>query len=255
MSGQSRFDKAFAANGVPNFAASFTADEIVGEQVFRTAGCVQCHTTLAQVADAPHNTGLDAVTIDIGTGNGAMKSPSLRNVAVRPRFMHDGRFTTLEQVVDFYDSGVQPNPALDPRLRTPNGAPRRLGLTTAEKRGLVAFMKTLTDSTFLADTRLSNPFATPVVVPPVSTNPIAATVTMQFTAYRPPIVTVAPGAVITFTNLDNTQHSAQFAASSIASTPRFTNGSRTVTMPTAPGTYSYQCSVHGQVMIGSIVVR
>jgi cytochrome c peroxidase len=73
--------------------------------------------------------------------------------------MHDGRFTTLEQVVDFFDSGVQPNPDLDPRLRAADGSPKRLGLTSEEKAALVAFMKTLTDSTFLTAPRFADPFA------------------------------------------------------------------------------------------------
>src|SRR6185503_11750382 len=108
--------------------------------------------------------GLDAVNTDVGAGRGTFKAPSLRNVAVRPHFMHDGRFTTLEQVVDFFDSGVQANPGLDPRLKAASGAPIRLGLSAAQKASLVAFMKTLTDSTFLTSPRFANPFAS-VIVP------------------------------------------------------------------------------------------
>jgi cytochrome c peroxidase len=77
---------------------------------------------------------------------------------VRPPYMHDGRFQTLEQVVDFYDRGVRANPALDPRLRTPGGQPQRLNLTVTERDALVAFLKTLTDRTFLTDPRFSDPF-------------------------------------------------------------------------------------------------
>jgi len=157
----SRYDRGFTPTGQPNFAAVFTAEEVEGERIFRTAGCAGCHTTAAQVIDAPHNIGLDAVSVDTGAGRGAFKPPSLRNVAVRPRFMHDGRFTTLQQVVAFYDAGVQPNPNLDPRLRNPDGTPRRLGLTPAQRAALVAFLNTLTDSTFLTAPRFANPFAGP----------------------------------------------------------------------------------------------
>ena len=80
--------------------------------------------------------------------------------------MHDGRFTSLEQVVEFYNSGVQPGPALDPRLMEPplqpggppSGIPRRLNLTAAEKAALVAFLRTLNDDALAADVRFSDPF-------------------------------------------------------------------------------------------------
>lgn len=155
----SKFDRAFGPNGVPNFEGSFTAQELLGQQLYNgRAGCARCHGTNAHISDAVHNTGLDATITDQGAGNGRFKSPSLRNVEVRAPYMHDGRFTSLEQVVDFYDRGVQANPGLDQRLRGPNGQPLRLNLTTAERDGLVAFLKTFTDRTFLADPRLSSPF-------------------------------------------------------------------------------------------------
>jgi len=158
VSTDSRYDRAFAAGGPPNFAAVFTAQELEGERLFRASGCGACHTTVAQVSDSVHNIGLDAVSADTGAGRGAFKAPSLRNAAVRPRFMHDGRFTSLAQVVAFYDAGVQPNPDLDPRLRAPDGSPRRLRLTPAQRAAIVAFLGTLTDSTFLAAPRFADPF-------------------------------------------------------------------------------------------------
>ena len=110
-------------------------------------------------ADDIHNTGLDATITDVGAGGGTFKVPSLRNVAVRGRYMHDGRFTSLDQVVAFYDSGVQPNPGLDPRLVGGRGGqPQRLNLTAAERAALVAFLGTLTDQTFLNDVRFASPF-------------------------------------------------------------------------------------------------
>jgi len=159
VSVNSKFDRAFGVNGVPNFAASFTAQELAGQDLFNgRAGCARCHGTNAHISDGVHNTGLDATITDVGAGNGRFKAPSLRNIAVRPPYMHDGRFRTLEQVVAFYDSGVQNNPGLDPRLRGPGGQPLRLNLSAAERASLVAFMGTLTDNTFLADVRFSNPF-------------------------------------------------------------------------------------------------
>jgi plastocyanin len=78
---------------------------------------------------------------------------------------------------------------------------------------------------------------------------------MQNTAYHPATITVAPGTVITFTNLDNTRHSAQFTSTAIKSTPIFSNGSQTVLMPTTTGSYHYQCAVHGAAMSGTVIVQ
>ena len=249
VSGDSRYARAFDANGVANFASTLTPQEIDGERVFRQSGCGSCHTTLAQAGDAPHDNGLDATPIDTGVGGGVFKTPSLRNVAVRPRFMHDGRFATLDEVVAFYDSGIQASPRLDPLLRAGDGTPKRLGLTSAERDALVAFLGTLTDSSFLTAVRFSNPFAPGSITPP--TGP---TITMKNNAFSPATVTVPAGAVVSFLNIDNEWHTATFDNPAIASTPRFTSGVKTVTMPMALGAYTYHCVVHGLAMSGSIVV-
>jgi len=160
VSGTSKYDRAFNGSAAPNFNVTFTAQELQGQQLFNgPGGCLACHATDAQISDDIHNTGLDATITDVGAGNGRFKAPSLRNVAVRSRFMHDGRFTSLEQVVEFYNSGVQPNPNLDGRLRVGNGQAKRLNLSQAEKDALVAFLKTLTDDAFLSNPKFSNPFA------------------------------------------------------------------------------------------------
>jgi cytochrome c peroxidase len=161
VSYQSKFDRAFVGNGPPNFAAVFTDQELEGQQLFNgTAACARCHATNAQVSDNIHNTGLPQTAVpDTGAGGGRFKAPSLRNVAVRTPYMHDGRFTTLLQVVEHYDNGVQQNPNLDQRLRGPNGAPLRLNLTSDQKAALVAYMNTLTDSGFVRQVKFSDPFA------------------------------------------------------------------------------------------------
>jgi len=184
--------------------------------------------------------------------------------------MHDGRFTSLEEVIDFFDSGIQPNADLDPRLRSPDGSPQRLGLSADQKAALVAFLRTLTDTAFLTAPRFANPFSgstTPPPLPPPPPPPSspppttppppppsAATVTIQATAYHPNVLTVARGAVVTWTNLDNARHSAKFASSLVGATPIFTSGSQRLTMPTTPGTYPYQCAVHGAAMRGTVIV-
>ena len=71
--------------------------------------------------------------------------------------MHDGRFTSLAQVIDHYDSGIQNGPALDNRLRQGNG-PQRLNLSAADKQALIDFLETLTDTSLTTDPRFSDPF-------------------------------------------------------------------------------------------------
>ena len=140
-----------------NGQATLTPSEQAGETLFNnSARCSACHSTTAQVGDFPHNVGLDVVSADPGAGEGRFKTPSLRNVAVRGKFMHDGRFSTLEEVVQFYSSGVQDGPLLDPRLQDPV----QLNLTQEQIDDIVAFLNTLTDNSFLTNSMFSNPFVT-----------------------------------------------------------------------------------------------
>jgi cytochrome c peroxidase len=160
VSAGSRFDAVFATGGAPDYSR-LSEPEREGLRLFNDAGragCVNCHRTIAQIADRANNIGLDAVSVDRGAGSGRFKPPSLRNVAVRPPYMHDGRFATLREVVEFYDSGIMDNPDLDPRLRAPDGTPKRLHLEPKEREALVAFLNTLTDPAFLRAEKFSNPF-------------------------------------------------------------------------------------------------
>jgi len=137
----------------------FSASEELGHQLFMTgpgqggAGCAACHQppTFALAANSLSN-GLDANETII------FKSPSLKNVGLSRAFMHDGRFSTLEQVIEHYNSGIQNGPALDNRLKTPGGAPLRLNLTANEKAALVAFLLTLNDGSLTTDAKFSDPF-------------------------------------------------------------------------------------------------
>ena len=169
VSFRSRYDdgRAQVANGGERFP-NFTDQENQGKQLFLSGrtDCSECHSTEVFAAPEPRNNGLDAASADTGvgglTGNagdaGRFKVPSLRNVALRAPFMHDGRFATLEEVVEFYNSGIQPNPNLDRRLRGRNGQPRRLGLSPAENAALVAFLNTLTDAQMVSDPKFADPF-------------------------------------------------------------------------------------------------
>ena len=133
----------------------------------RAAGCARCHVTAAQISRSPRNIGLDpAGSGDEGAGDGRFKAPSLRNVAVRAPYMHDGRFATLSEVIAHYNAEVQAHPfldmtLLDRRLAVTGGPvrPVRLNLTVTEIDALVAFLHTLTDEAFLTDPKFADPFA------------------------------------------------------------------------------------------------
>lgn len=169
-SSNSKFDEAVQTEDDDDggFENVFTADELAGLVLFgqgdddldgRSLGCARCHGTLAHISDDIHNNGLDAsVTGDDGAGDKEFKAPSLRNIEVGAPYMHDGRFSTLEEVIEFYNSGVQDHPDLDNRLQANNGNPRRLNMSDEEKSQLLAFLKTLTDEDFLSDERFSDPF-------------------------------------------------------------------------------------------------
>jgi cytochrome c peroxidase len=157
ISARSRFDEMFPEHRPPR-PEMLTDLEREGQRLFVTSRCVNCHRTIAQIADQPSNNGLDLVAADTGAGKGRFKPASLRNVAVRPPYMHDGRFASLHDVVQFYSTGVKNSRDLDNRLRDADGLPRHLDLTSRQIQALVAFLESLTDSAFLEDARFSNPF-------------------------------------------------------------------------------------------------
>jgi cytochrome c peroxidase len=176
VSYQSKYDVGRAAVNNPNQAFSnFTIQENQGKQLFFTpipqggGGCAGCHGTEAFVSTRPENNGIDATsTTDLGVGGasspnrqnlvGTFKNSSIRNIELSAPYMHDGRFATLEQVVDHYNSGIQAHPNLSGILKDANGNPVKLNFSTTQKTALVAFMKTLTDNSIANEVRWSNPF-------------------------------------------------------------------------------------------------
>ena len=89
---------------------------------------------------------------------GAYKTPTLRNVTVSAPYMHDGRFETLEAVLEHYRSVLSDTLFLDPRLRGPDGAPG-IPISPDEERAIRAFLETLHDPSFLRDPALGAPDA------------------------------------------------------------------------------------------------
>ena len=175
VSYQSPFDEGFASiQGVPPDPITpfpnFTDQQNLGKALFfdpQAANCASCHGSVNFVVPDPRNNGLDINYADDGLGdlngaitdNGKFKSNSLRNIALTGPYMHDGRFATLLEVVEHYNSGVQPHPNLAPQLRVAlGGPPRQLNLSEAEKLALVAFLETLSDPDFISDEKFANPF-------------------------------------------------------------------------------------------------
>ncbi|WP_298781827.1 cytochrome c peroxidase [uncultured Polaribacter sp.] len=168
VSYQSKFDEGLSqVNDIDDDFPNFTASENNGKDLFMSnrTRCFDCHATNVFVGDNARNNGLDATITDLGvggiTGNnndlGEFKVPSLRNIALTAPYMHDGRFETLEEVIEHYNSGVQNNQNLDNRLTQGNNV-RRLNLSNAEKQSLIDFLNTLTDEEFINDEKYANPF-------------------------------------------------------------------------------------------------
>ena len=148
----------------------FSDSENLGKQLFNE-NCGACHaSSLVPISFnnfiRSANNGLEEEYSDQGIGaitsdssdDGKFKIPSLRNIAVTGPYMHDGRFETLEEVVDFYIDGVQGHPNLNPQLQDDQGNPKKLSLTNPERQALLDFLNTLTDNSFLTNPLYKDPF-------------------------------------------------------------------------------------------------
>jgi cytochrome c peroxidase len=183
VSSNSKLQKDFT----PNFA-TLSPSEQRGLEIFKGENggdCIHCHPIADMLFtdnyfDDPvlrfHNNGLDpAPPAGVLTGyarvtnyagdNGKFKAPTLLNIELTAPYMHDGRFKTLEDVVEFYNSGVNLSSTLDPNMNIKPKALRRefvdgkrlLHLTDQEKADLVAFLKTLTDLSVTTNPAYSKP--------------------------------------------------------------------------------------------------
>ena len=136
-------------------------EELKGHKVYQEK-CSSCHEEGLFTDLLYHNNGLDMlyanppeleglfqgryrITLD-SQDVGAYKTPSLRNLSLTAPYMHDGRFATLEDVLDHYTDGIQSNETLAPALK--NG----IALSTNERAQLLAFLNTLNDYNFINDT-------------------------------------------------------------------------------------------------------
>lgn len=152
-----------------------TAEEIRGHEIMndQTLGnCLHCHTTDANLMGTTFqfsNNGLDSAKFiedfkDPGLGQitgknedfGKFKIPSIRNIALTAPYMHDGRFETLTEVIDFYSEGMNNCVNVDSRMKGVNEG--GVHLSDQDKIALLSFLNCFTDSTFITNEEFSNPF-------------------------------------------------------------------------------------------------
>lgn len=132
----------------------------------RGADCSHCHGGVKTYMELFHNNGLDDVSKDIGiqsisgldSDHGRFKIPTLRNIALTGPYMHDGRFSSLEEVLDYYSEHLQQK-HLSPFLKDISNSKggTALQLTSYEKKAVIAFLNMLTDTSFVNNPEFSNP--------------------------------------------------------------------------------------------------
>jgi cytochrome c peroxidase len=163
ISADSKFDRFMQGK------AQLTDDEMAGYILFSTerADCFHCHGGDGNVLfstynfsnnglDAQHNDPRDRSFITKNSQDiGKYKIPTLRNIALTAPYMHDGRFTNLKDVIDFYSEGLMWSSTIDPLMKQIKQG--GVQLTPREKSQLIAFLHTLTDSTFINNPEFSKP--------------------------------------------------------------------------------------------------
>jgi cytochrome c peroxidase len=158
VSADSRYDKFMRKEN-----ETFSKEELKGLVLFEQK-CASCHAGVLFTDLSLRNNGLPVInSLDVGmekisqrpTDRNKFKVPSLRNVAVTAPYMHDGRFNTLEEVLDHYSGGVAASLTLDPLLKS--SQKRGIPLSKTDKALLIQFLHTLTDEQFLTDERFSEP--------------------------------------------------------------------------------------------------
>ena len=172
VSAESKYDQHLQGKYTP------TSQELRGIQLFfthpvpgeeRGGNCGDCHAGFLTIDNSFHNNGLDSVITDRGragiTGfsfdEGRFITPSLRNIALTAPYMHDGRFNTLEEVLDHYNEHIELNsPGISPLIAVATNAEgaNSLSLTEQEKEDIIAFLHMLTDINFTTKEEFQNPF-------------------------------------------------------------------------------------------------
>lgn len=163
ISGNSKFDKYTLGE------VSLTAEELDGLDIFMNeerGDCFHCHgnpNNPLWTDNDFHNNALDETFTDLGLGavtgdpadNGKFKSPSLRNLIYTAPYMHDGRFATLDDVINHYSEGLKNSPTVDPLMKKVDQG--GVQLSAQDKANLKAFLLTLTDPSFINNPAFQNP--------------------------------------------------------------------------------------------------
>lgn len=156
VSSSSKFDRVMTG------FEQLTPEESDGYDLFMTekGDCFHCHGTMLFTDNGFHNTGIDSVFDGYNRGRfnvtgaakdmGLFRTPTLRNCALTAPYMHDGRYQTLDEVIEHYNSGVHKTATIDPIMTLP-GKEMGLQLTYTQKQHLKAFLLTLTDTTILSN--------------------------------------------------------------------------------------------------------
>ncbi len=156
-------------NTIPNAKQSlvrFTFESMPKETFNILLNCSKCHNAplLGRPAgffdiglNRQSSGGLGAVT-GKQHDQGAFKAPSLRNIAVRAPYMHDGRFKTIKEVLTHYDRSIQISPNLSNLLKSPNGHAMRLNLTEEQSAFIEEYLTAFTDHKFLQDRHHASPY-------------------------------------------------------------------------------------------------
>lgn len=168
VSSNSKFDhESMKADGAVNSEFSgYSTSENRGKNLYLD-NCASCHSAdhkFTEIATA--NNGLELYYEDQGVGEhnsspskrGVFKVPFLRNIELSGPYMHDGRFATLDEVIDHYSDGIVNHENLHENLKTNTGSPKSLNFTDLQKEDLKAYLLTLTDYEMIADVKFSDPF-------------------------------------------------------------------------------------------------
>ncbi len=153
-------------------STQLSALESTGKNLFFTIyDCNTCHQVetpngYAVFGGGFANIGLDNTYADDGlakttgksTDAGKFKIPSLRNVAFTAPYMHDGRFSSLDEVMEHYSGEIANHPNLDFRLRNANGQADQKNISEFDKKAIIAFLNTLTDTQMITDPKFASPF-------------------------------------------------------------------------------------------------
>jgi cytochrome c peroxidase len=234
VSPETRFDRWVAGD-----KGALGPAEVRGFLLFNgKAGCASCHEGWAFTDHGFHDIGLEGRDLGRGAVIGtevaghAFKMPGLRELGHTAPYMHDGRFATLDQVLDHYEGGIVERPTLSLDLR-------RVALSADERKDLLAFLATLT-----AETQEPAPV---VVAPPEPEPSFVATGTVRQKGKRfgPDHVRLAAGERLTVVNDDTRTHNVRIADPRLAFDSGAQDPGRSVALAFAqPGRYELFCGIH-----------